>query len=71
MSDKERLVALIKKIQGEHPHDNHKEIAERVAKIVKNDDGLMEALAQSIFDGLYDEDVREGRTIPDHLRKPS
>jgi hypothetical protein len=63
------------KLRKRHRKDSKEQLFARWLKLVESDESLKEAMIDDVFrmmtDELYDEAVREGRSIPPALRRPS
>jgi hypothetical protein len=62
-------------LREQYPRESKEQLAARLAKLVKEDEALglelAHTLVREVERELYDEYAREGRSIPESLRKPS
>ena len=72
---KSKLLEVISKLREQHPGESKKELAKRLAELVREDEVLGLELAaylvRNVENEMYDEYARDVRSIPEHLRKPS
>jgi hypothetical protein len=70
-----RTAAVIKTLRRQYPRDSQEQIAKRLRDLAEKDDKLRNDLAAAavgqLLDEQYNESARKGRTIPDHLKRPS
>jgi hypothetical protein len=75
MKQKSKAFKAIENLRRRHPTESAEELFERFHKLMKKDESLCEAVLREEFemlcDELYDKFAREGRPIPEALRKPS
>jgi hypothetical protein len=72
---KSKALEAIEELRRQYPTETVEELFERFNKLVQSDENLKDAVLKEQFemlcDELYDEAAREGRSIPNVLRKPS
>jgi hypothetical protein len=72
---KSKALKALEGLRDQFPTETPEELFERFHKLVNSDESLKEAVLKDSFgmicDRLYDEAAREGRSIPDVLRKAS
>jgi hypothetical protein len=70
-----KLLGVIGKLREQYPAESKKELAKRLAELVREDEALGLELAaylvRNVGNEMYDEYARDVRSIPEHLRKPS
>jgi hypothetical protein len=70
-----KLLEVISKLREQYPGESKKELAKRLAELVREDEALGLELAaylvRNVENEMYDEYARDVRSIPEHLRKPS
>ncbi len=75
MKQKSKALEAIEELRRRHPTESDEELFERFHKLVQSDENLKDEVSKAYFEKvcneLYDEAAREGRSIPEGLRKPS
>ena len=70
-----KLMAAIERLRRQYPRENREKLKARLMKLMENDSDLLHEVAEScvrdLQDEQYDKAAREGRFIPEHLKRPS
>lgn len=71
----ERVSLALEKLRHLHPDKSAKQLTGRLAGLAREDKALANDIAlltvRGVLNELYDEAAREGRAIPESLRRPS
>jgi hypothetical protein len=70
-----RIFEIVQELRRRYPDETEEQTTKRLYEMATKDDALLTAMAEVIAGGLldeqYDEAAREGREIPESLKRPS